>query len=136
MRMETAERTSDSAPAKASVDRLFLLPKNPSEMFACWQWTAAKIEDFGSGFFAPEISVAVLRHPGGEPVGEYRCRWDSQRLYVSVPPGGGAFFVELRADTSEGRRELLLSSEPAATPAGSAPCGPASTSGEFYRKSL
>jgi hypothetical protein len=105
-------------------------------MFACWQWTAAKIEDFGSGFFAPEVTVAVLRQPGGEPVGEYRCRWDSQRLYVSVPPGGGVFSVELRADTSAGRRELLLSSEQAFSPAGAAPCGVSSTSGEFYRKNL
>ncbi|KAF0126251.1 MAG: hypothetical protein FD154_1228 [Elusimicrobia bacterium] len=118
------------------MDRLFLLPKNPSEMFACWQWTAAKIELFSSGFFAPEVTVAVLRQPGGEAIGEYRCRWDAQRLYVSVPAGGGSFLVELRADTAEGRRELLLTSEPASSPAGTAPCSPSSTSGEFYRKSV
>lgn len=134
--METAERTQENAPSRASVDRLFLLPKNPSEMFACWQWTAAKIELFSSGFFAPEVTVAVLRHPGGDAVGEYRCRWDALRLYVSVPAGGGSFFVELRADTAEGRRERLLGSEPASSPSGSSPCSPSSTSGEFYRKSV
>lgn len=134
--METAERTNETTPSRASVDRLFLLPKNPSEMFACWQWTAAKLELFSSGFFAPEVTVAVLRHPGDETVGEYRCRWDAQRLYVSVPPGGGSFLVELRADTAEGRRERLLVSEPASAPAGAAPCTPSSTSGEFYRKTL
>ena len=134
--MEIAERTQETDPARASVDRLFLLPKNPSEMFACWQWTTAKLELFSSGFFAPEVTVAVLRHPGGEPVGEYRCRWDALRLYISVPVGGGSFFVELRADTVEGRREKLLGSEPASSPAGPALRSASSTSGEFYRKSL
>lgn len=119
-----------------SNDKVYLLPKNPSEVFICWTWSRARAEAFTAQAFEPELLVRLSAADDKALFSESAADWRAGMLYMNPPAEGRTYTASVYARKKDGSLEKLLESNAAATPV-SAPRQALSagySSSEFFRK--
>lgn len=132
---------------KSERDRLVLLPRSPSSIFAYWEWTPSRTEEFRNSSLNGELILKLFNaedktpaegSPAAVCVAEFPCMWDSLKMYIKPPERGQDYYAALFIRTAAGDFQTLLKSNtvqvPAGKPAGDSDSAPGTGYTERFKK--
>lgn len=123
---------------KSERDRLVLLPRSPSSIFAYWEWTPSRTEAFRNSSLKGELILKLFNAEDKTPATEFPCMWDSLKMYIKPPERGRDYYAALFIRTASGDFQTLLKSNtvqvPAGKPAGTSDSVPGTGYTERFKK--